>query len=115
MSTHDDSRQNPVCVVDVGTGYTKMGYSGSFNWDPQFIIPSAMAIKESAQVSKNRVYTGLDDLDFAIGNEAIDKPLYSTKWPVREGMVEDWDLWERYMEQIIFKYLRAEPEDHSFL
>ncbi|KAG7246562.1 hypothetical protein CRUP_026343, partial [Coryphaenoides rupestris] len=30
-------------------------------------------------------------------------------------MVEDWDLMEKFMEQIIFKYLRAEPEDHSFL
>jgi actin-related protein 3 len=30
-------------------------------------------------------------------------------------MVEDWDLMERFMEQCIFKYLRAEPEDHHFL
>ncbi|XP_058038029.1 actin-related protein 3B isoform X1 [Ahaetulla prasina] len=30
-------------------------------------------------------------------------------------MVEDWDLMERFMEHIIFKYLRAEPEDHYFL
>jgi actin-related protein 3 len=29
--------------------------------------------------------------------------------------VEDWDLMERYWEQCIFKYLRAEPEDHYFL
>merc|ERR1712226_1597 len=104
---------NPVCVVDVGTGYTKLGYSR--NWDPQFIIPSAMAIKESASVTSNRTYKGLDDLDFTIGNEAIDKPNYATKWPVSQGQINDWDLWERYMEQIIFKYMRAEPEDHSFL
>ena len=30
-------------------------------------------------------------------------------------MVEDWDLMEKFMEQCIFKYLRAEPEDHYFL
>lgn len=29
--------------------------------------------------------------------------------------MEDWDLMERFMEQVIFKYLRAEPEDHYFL
>ncbi|KAI4792926.1 hypothetical protein KUCAC02_033047, partial [Chaenocephalus aceratus] len=34
---------------------------------------------------------------------------------IRHGVVEDWDLMEKFMEQIIFKYLRAEPEDHSFL
>ncbi|KAL0625746.1 Actin-related protein 3 [Plecturocebus cupreus] len=36
-------------------------------------------------------------------------------WPIRHGIVEDWDLMERFMEQVIFKYLRAEPEDHYFL
>ncbi|CAM4597398.1 unnamed protein product [Lepidochelys kempii] len=28
---------------------------------------------------------------------------------------ENWDLMERFMEQVIFKYLRTEPEDHYFL
>ena len=37
------------------------------------------------------------------------------QYPVRHGMVEDWDLMEKFMEQCIFKYLRAEPEDHYFL
>lgn len=30
-------------------------------------------------------------------------------------MIDDWDQMERYWEQCIFKYLRAEPEDHHFL
>jgi actin-related protein 3 len=30
-------------------------------------------------------------------------------------MIENWDHMERYWEQCIFKYLRAEPEDHYFL
>jgi actin-related protein len=30
-------------------------------------------------------------------------------------MIENWDHMERYWEQSIFKYLRAEPEDHYFL
>lgn len=34
---------------------------------------------------------------------------------MRHGIVEDWDLMERFLEQSIFKYLRAEPEDHHFL
>lgn len=37
------------------------------------------------------------------------------QWPIRHGIVEDWDLMERFWEQAIFKYLRAEPEDHYFL
>ena len=34
---------------------------------------------------------------------------------MRHGLVEDWDLMERFLEQCVFKYLRAEPEDHHFL
>uniref|UniRef100_A0AAQ5X4F1 Actin related protein 3 n=1 Tax=Amphiprion ocellaris TaxID=80972 RepID=A0AAQ5X4F1_AMPOC len=96
--------------------YTKLGYAG--NTEPQFIIPSCIAIKESAKVgdqAQRRMMKGVDDLDFFIGDEAIEKPSYATKWPIRHGIVEDWDLMERFMEQIIFKYLRAEPEDHYFL
>ncbi|OTF73114.1 actin-related 3-like protein, partial [Euroglyphus maynei] len=37
------------------------------------------------------------------------------QYPIRHGIVEDWDLMERYWEQCIFRYLRAEPEDHYFL
>ncbi|KAF0045748.1 hypothetical protein F2P81_002277 [Scophthalmus maximus] len=81
-------------------------------------LTESIAIKESAKVgdqAQRRMMKGVDDLDFFIGDEAIDKPSYATKWPIRHGIVEDWDLMERFMEQIIFKYLRAEPEDHYFL
>uniref|UniRef100_A0A8C1V9Q2 Actin related protein 3 n=1 Tax=Cyprinus carpio TaxID=7962 RepID=A0A8C1V9Q2_CYPCA len=120
-----------VCVCVYECMYTKLGYAG--NTEPQFIVPSCIAIKESAKVgdqAQRRMMKGVDDLDFFIGDEAIDKPNYATKvsepslqvllgnnpsWPIRHGIVEDWDLMERFMEQVIFKYLRAEPEDHYFL
>ncbi|XP_077997194.1 actin-related protein 3 [Glandiceps talaboti] len=106
----------PAVVIDNGTGYTKMGYAG--NTEPQYIVPSAIAVKESAKIgdqSQRRLGRGVDDLDFYIGDEAIDRPTYATKYPIRHGIVEDWDLMERFYEQAIFKYLRAEPEDHYFL
>jgi len=107
----------PACVIDVGTGYTKLGYAG--NKEPQFIMPSAIAVKETAKVgdeAHRRLTRGVEDLDFFIGDEAMEqKTPYAIKYPVRHGLVEDWDLMERYLEQCIFKYLRAEPEDHFFL
>ena len=60
--------------------------------------------RESANIGK-KVHQGLDDLDFYIGNEGV-RSNYATKWPLRHGIIEDWDLYERFMEQIIFKYLR---------
>jgi actin-related protein 3 len=58
---------------------------------------------------------GLDDLDFFIGDEAQNMPGYSIKYPIRHGLISDWDLMEKYWEQCIFKYLKCEPEDHYFL
>ena len=52
--------------------YTKMGYAG--NKEPQFIMPSAIAVKETAKVgdeASRRVARGVEDLDFYIGDEAM--------------------------------------------
>lgn len=106
----------PAVVIDNGTGYTKMGYAG--NTEPQFIVPSAIAVKETASVggkSTQWIGKGVEDLDFYIGDEALSATSYAVKWPIRHGIVDDWDLMERFWEQAIFKYLRSEPEDHYFL
>jgi actin-related protein 3 len=61
---------------------------------------------------------GVEDLDFFIGDEALANaktPGYGLHYPIRHGMIDNWDYMERYWEQTIFKYLRAEPEDHYFL
>jgi len=58
----------PAVVIDNGTGYTKLGYAG--NTEPQHIIPSCIAVKESARVG-TKVATGVSDLDFYIGDEAL--------------------------------------------
>jgi actin-related protein 3 len=60
--------------------YTKLGFAA--NKEPQFIIPSAIAIKESARVgdqSSRRVTKGVEDLDFYIGDEAMEATGYSVK------------------------------------
>uniref|UniRef100_A0A672PG48 Actin related protein 3B n=1 Tax=Sinocyclocheilus grahami TaxID=75366 RepID=A0A672PG48_SINGR len=81
--------------------YTKIGYAG--NTEPQFIMPVAKTASVGDQAQR-RLMKGVDDLEFFIGDEAFDKPNYATKWPIRHGIVEDWDLMEK-----------AEPEDHNFL
>jgi hypothetical protein len=66
--------------------------------------------------ASRRVGKGVEDLDFYIGDEALaNSKTYSVNYPIRHGIIEDWDLMERFWEQAIFKYLRAEPEDHHFL
>ena len=126
-------------VLDVGTGYTKMGFAG--NQVPSYIIPSAIATRSgpssgsaaggrgappppskpsalSSQGSNLASKRGVEDLDFFIGDEALQAGRghgYGVNYPLRHGLIDNWDLMEKYWQQCIFKYLRAEPEDHCFL
>ncbi|NXN74830.1 ARP3B protein, partial [Himantopus himantopus] len=95
--------------------YTKLGYAG--NTEPQFIIPSCeLPIKLSTKVQVvSALFTSSGTVDSLIFKKVFPIRKCSFWWPIRHGIVEDWDLMERFMEQVIFKYLRAEPEDHYFL
>ncbi|NXA08741.1 ARP3B protein, partial [Sapayoa aenigma] len=97
--------------------YTKLGYAG--NTEPQFIIPSCeLPIKLSTKVQVvSALFTLSGTVDSLIFKKVVPirKCSFWMGWPIRHGIVEDWDLMERFMEQVIFKYLRAEPEDHYFL
>ncbi|KII62988.1 Actin-related protein 3 [Thelohanellus kitauei] len=103
----------PACVVDSGTGFAKLGFAG--NVEPTFIMPSTIAVKEQAQMGGKASMKGLEDLDFFIGDEAMDKPGYSTKYPIRHGLIENWDWMEKTLEQTLYKYLNVNPTDHCFL
>ncbi|KAJ7034966.1 actin-related protein Arp3 [Mycena alexandri] len=114
-------------ICDNGTGYSKVGFAG--NSDPSFVFPTAIATRGSASQQSNAPAVpskpghlaskrGVEDLDFFIGDEALANaktPGYGVHYPIRHGMIDNWDHMERYWEQTIFKYLRAEPEDHYFL
>lgn len=111
-------------VMDNGTGLTKLGFAG--NDSPSFIFPTAIATstiagkssKSAAKTSFLASRRGLEDLDFFIGDEAINASNganYSLSYPVKHGQIENWDHMERFWENSIFKYLRCEPEDHYFL
>ena len=99
-------------MIDNGTGYTKMGFAG--NCEPSFIIPSVIGTKDAAKARKD--WKGLEDMDFWIGDEAVARSTdYTVNYPIRHGIVENWDNMERYWHRCIFKYLRCDPEEHNFL
>ncbi|KAJ9105010.1 Actin- protein 3 [Naganishia adeliensis] len=130
----------PPLVIDNGTGYTKMGFAG--NPEPSFVFPTVIATHGGSSTSGGKSTTstahagsrptgappvaskpghlaskrGIDDLDFFIGDGAIaNAKTYGLHYPIKHGMVENWDHMERFWAQSIFKYLRAEPEDHYVL
>jgi len=107
----------PPCVIDNGTGYTKMGFAG--NYEPQFIVPSLISnfteMKET-KGAQNLKYKDVQDLDFFIGAEAsVKRENYTQEPPIRHGIVENWDNMEKYWQRAIFGYMNADPEEHYFL
>ncbi|EEH22680.1 hypothetical protein PABG_04891 [Paracoccidioides brasiliensis Pb03] len=134
--------QTPAVVMDNGTGFSKLGFAG--NDSPSFVFPTAIATKSAGGVgggsgagrpavankpsflsggaasagSQLSAKRGTEDLDFFIGDEAINAsggPGYGINYPIRHGQIENWDHMERFWSNSIFKYLRVEPEDHYFL
>jgi len=102
----------PPVVLDNGTGYTKMGYAG--NHEPNYIVPTMIAtLAENKQGdSKNSI----PDLDFFIGAEASQKhDNYNVDYPIRHGIIDNWDNMERYWSRCIYQYLCCDPEEHYML
>ena len=76
-------------------------------------VPSKPGGLSNSSLASKR---GIEDLDFYIGDEAYaNAKTYQLDGPIRHGIVENWDHMERFWEQCIFKYLRAEPEENYFL
>lgn len=89
-----------------------MGYAS--NVEPSYIVPSAIAVGGSENTVRNR--QGVEDLDFYIGNEALNHAsTHQVNYPIRQGIIDNWDNMERIWQRCIFKYLRCEPEDHYML
>ncbi len=87
-----------------------MGYSG--NCEPQYIIPTTISTRTSTGTQE----APLEELDIYIGNEShANTSTHQINYPIRHGLIENWDNMERLWQSCIFKYLRCEPEEHFFL
>ena len=93
-----------------------MGYSG--NVEPQYIIPTVLATKpeDGAGTAGTGKKDGVEDLDFFIGDAAFaNSSTYQVNYPIRHGLIDNWDNMERLWQRCMFEYLRCEPEDHYVL
>lgn len=96
-------------VIDNGTGFTKLGYAG--NIEPSFCFPTCYGSRAVGAKGGD-----LADLDFLIGAECeAQKLTYPPTYPIRHGLIDNWDAMEKIWQHCIFKYLKATPEDTYFL
>lgn len=106
--------RTPV-VIDVGTGFTKVGFAG--NSDPLYILPSVLGSRATtATVGSRATKQGIDELDFEIGDASLqNSKQYPPERFIDHGLVTNWDLMEKYYEQIFWRYLRVNPEDQNIM
>jgi actin-related protein 3 len=92
-----------------------MGYAG--NLDPDFVVPTAIA--DLDKKSTLSVSTKNDEYNYYIGDQAINKAKESKNhkltYPMQDGIVESWDLMEKYWHQSIYDYLKCDPQEHYFV
>ena len=102
-------------VIDNGTGFTKMGYAG--NLDPDFVVPTAIA--DLDKKSTLSVSTKNDEYNYYIGDKAIsmakESKNHKLTYPMQNGIIESWDLMEKYWNQSIYDYLKCDPQEHNFV
>lgn len=91
--------------------YTKMGYAG--NYQPNFIVPTIISTIDEKKAATSGMSTRVADLDFYIGDEATKKRAgYNIAYPIKHGVIENWDNMEKYWQRCIFQYMRFDPEEH---
>jgi actin-related protein 3 len=83
-----------------------MGYAGNF--EPNYIIPTVLS-----ELPGNK--GGIPDVNFVIGDEALSGANMGLEYPIRHGIVENWDHMEKYWQRCIYQYLKCDPEEHYFL
>jgi actin-related protein 3 len=91
--------------------FTKVGFAGSA--EPQDIFQTAYGTR----IRSNKSST-LEDLNFVIGSQEEFSSISSTHsihFPIKHGVIEDWDGMEKIWQSCIYNKLRCIPEDHFFL
>jgi len=90
-------------VIDIGSGYTKVGFAGNF--EPTSIFPSY--ITQNNDKTRNLYNSN----EIQLGKPS---PLNEMERVdiLSHGQVKDWDVFERYLNKIYFDKLRADPEEH---
>ena len=98
----------PAVVIDNGTGMIKAGMAG--DEAPKAYFPTVVGY-----VKFNKII-GTDRKDCAIGDDAIQKKgLLTLKYPLENGIVQNWSDMEKIWRYCYFDQLKTDPEIHPVL
>ena len=98
----------PAVVIDNGTGMIKAGIAG--DEAPKVYFPTVVGYPKFDQIH------GAEDKNCYIGEDAIAKKgVLTLKYPLKNGIVKDWEDMERIWKHCYFDQLKTDPELHPVL
>eukprot|EP01083_Nonionella_stella_P000474 1341_1 len=99
---------NPVVILDNGSGFTKVGLSGGDL--PTHVFPSILG-----RPRHKGVMVGFHEGPY-VGDEASQKRgILSIKHPIEHGIITNWDDAESIWRHALCHELRIAPEEHTVL
>ena len=103
--------EQKTIVIDVGTGFTKVGFAGE-EW-PRSVFPTVVGYpKYEVVMPEAESYA----LEYYVGREAVHmRGVMRLVWPVRHGIITDWKSWEKIITHIFYKELRVNPQEYPVL
>lgn len=97
---------NRTLVIDNGSGFMKAGFSNEIA--PRVVYPTCVgryALLEQTTSGKT-----------VVGDQALQRRgIYKTDYPIKQGIVNNWDDMKVLWNHTIYKELAVSPEEHSFL
>ena len=96
-------------VVDNGSGMMKAGFAGDD-------APRAVFSTIVGRPKHPGIMVGLDEKDAYVGNEAQQRRgVLALKYPIKEGLVDNWEDMEKVWHHTFFQELKVAPEEHPVL
>lgn len=113
-------------VIDNGSGMSKVGFANETT--PKAVFSTILGRPRYKVMSKLCIFSissifllifqnvFLNDRDFFIGDEAQSKRAISTlKYPIKHGVVTDWDDMENIWKYTFYEKLNVDPREHPIL
>ena len=105
----DDHHQNRRDAIQNATGRTPPGGTNRRHTNNTTNTP----FFSNATTESHR---SLSDLNYSIGDDALARIHSKTiKWPISNGVVNDWTSMEKFWQTSVLGLLRVDPEEHYFL
>lgn len=104
-----DDQDKPHVIIDIGSGYVKAGFAGEEG--PSAVFPNVVGRPKAPGIM-----VGSERESYFVGKEAEEKrESLILRHPVENGIVEDWDDFEKVLDHTFTNELQVNPEEHNVL